>query len=273
MPTVLSGGVPIYYEVIGEGTPILLVHGFINSFESNLGQTGWVDFLLAQGHQVVGLDCRGHGLSGKPHDPSAYDGNRFADDVIAVMDAVGLERTDLMGYSMGGQIAINLLARRPERFTSVVAGGAGLRYAHLDPRRDQAATIEALETDDVSSITNPGALFMRQMAESRSIDPNSLAARDNDLKALAAVLRSSDPVRYASKPAEHTDALRRVQTLVLAVVGDKDTNLSEAQLLIDTVPFGELVLLPGEDHLSAVSSQKYKEAVASFLKAHAFTAA
>jgi hypothetical protein len=64
-----------------------------------------------------------------------------------------------------------------------------------------------------------------------------------------------------------------VQILVLAVVGDKDPSLPEAQLLVEIVPFGELVVLPGEDHPSAISSQMYKEAVASFLKAHALSAA
>jgi pimeloyl-ACP methyl ester carboxylesterase len=271
MPTVLSAGVPIHYEVIGAGTPILLVHGLLNSFESNWEQTGWLEFLLAQGCQVIGMDCRGHGLSGKPHDPSAYGGDHMADDVIAVMDAVGLDRTDLMGYSMGGGLAVDLLARVPERFTSVIVGGAGVRTV----RQDRPATIEALETDDVSTITDPRALLMRQMAESRSTNPTALAARDNDLKALAAVLRGAGGLwgSMAFDPAKLSGALSRVQIPVLAVVGDKDVNLSEAQLLIETVPFGELVVLPEEDHLSAVTSQKYKEAVASFLKAHALSAA
>jgi pimeloyl-ACP methyl ester carboxylesterase len=155
----------------------------------------------------------------------------------------------------------------PERFTSVVAGGAGIRAA----RPDRTATIEALETDDASSITDPRALAMRQFAENQSADPTSLAARDNDLKALAAVLRGTGST--ALDPAKLVDALRPVQTPVLAIAGDKDPNLSEAQLLIESVPFGELVVLVGEDHSSAISSQKYKEAVASFLNAHAFTAA
>jgi pimeloyl-ACP methyl ester carboxylesterase len=267
MPTVHSAGVPIYYEMIGTGTPILLVHGYASSFEGNWVQSGWVDFLLAQGRQVVGMDCRGHGLSGKPHEPSAYGGDRVPDDVIAVMDAVGLERTDLMGYSMGGRIAINLLARIPERFSSVIVGGAGLRSTP----RDQTATMEALEADDVSGITDPGARFLRQFAESRLTDPTSFAGRDNDLKALAAHSRGDGSVAY--DPAERADALRRVQTPILAVVGDKDPILLEAQQLIETVPFGELVVLPGEDHLSAIAAQQYKEAVASFLKAHALSAA
>lgn len=112
---------------------------------------------------------------------------------------------------------------------------------------------------------------MRRFAESRLTDPTSLAGRYNDLKALAASTRGNSSIGY--DPPERVDALRSVQTPVLAVVGDKDPILSEAQRLIETVPFGELVALPGEDHLGAVSSQEYKEAVVSFLKAHALNAA
>jgi pimeloyl-ACP methyl ester carboxylesterase len=260
MPTVQSAGVPIHYELIGTGTPILLVHGFLSSFEGNWRQSGWIDFLLGQGRQVVGMDCRGHGRSGKPHHASAYVGNQIPDDVIAVMDTLGLDRVDSMGYSMGGRIAVNLLARFPHRFTSVVVGGAGLGYGPPD-LQGRAATVQALETDDVSTITDPTALLFRQLAESRQTDPTSLAGRDNDLKALAAITRSDDWMH-----AEHDDALRRVQVPVLAVAGDQDPRLANARKLIETVPQGELVVLPGDDHLSAVRSPKYKEVVASFLQ-------
>jgi pimeloyl-ACP methyl ester carboxylesterase len=265
MPTVQSAGVPIDYEVIGTGTPILLVHGFLSSFEGNWGQSGWIDFLLAQDRQVVGMDCRGHGRSGKPHESSAYEGDQVADDVLAVMDVLGLDRVDIMGYSMGGRIAIDLLARVPERFTSVVVGGAGLRTARPVPD-SLAAGAAALEADDVSRITDPGNRFQRQFAESRLTDPASLAGLNNDLTALAACARIAKSISY--DPAERVEALRRVETPVLAVVGDKDRLVSEARLLIETVPFGELVVLPGEDHLSAITARGYREAVASFLKAH-----
>src|SRR5579884_3735902 len=138
MPVTESAGVPISYEQVGQGRPIVLVHGFSSSFDGNWRQTGWVDLLVQQGRQVIGLDCRGHGHSGKPHDPSAYAGHQMPDDVLAVMDTIGLERADLMGYSMGGWIATNLVSRHPERFTTVVVGGSGLRSAAQDPQRRSA---------------------------------------------------------------------------------------------------------------------------------------
>jgi pimeloyl-ACP methyl ester carboxylesterase len=66
-----------------------------------MGQTGWIDFLVSRGHTVVGLDIRGHGESGKPREPGAYDLQLMAEDVLAVMDATGVEQADLVGYSIG----------------------------------------------------------------------------------------------------------------------------------------------------------------------------
>jgi pimeloyl-ACP methyl ester carboxylesterase len=261
MVSVDSAGVPIHYELNGEGPPIVLVHGFITSLEANWRQTGWIDFLVAQGRTVVGMDCRGHGLSGKPHDPNAYDGNQMADDVLAVMDAIGLKRAALMGYSMGGKIAINLLARFPDRFTCVVVGGAGLPPSVSDaPLR--AVIAAALETDDVSTITDPTALFYRNLAASRVHDSRRIAGLDNDLKALGACYG-----RYFRELNQvDENALRRVQVSVLVVIGDRDEDLPLAQRLVDVTPGAQLVVLPGEDHISAIPTQAYKDAAAAFLR-------
>ena len=167
MPFVISAGVPIHYEVIGAGPPIVLVHGFASSLEGNWGQSGWIDFLVGRGRTVVGLDCRGHGTSGKPHDPDAYGGNHMPDDVLAVMEAAAVESADIMGYSMGVGIAINLLARFPGRFTSVVAGGQGGVRVPVEDAQFRIAIAEALETTDVSTISDPRALRLRRFADSR----------------------------------------------------------------------------------------------------------
>jgi pimeloyl-ACP methyl ester carboxylesterase len=257
MPTVQSAGVPIYYELLGAGTPILLVHGFAGSFE-DWGQSGWVDFLLAQGRQVVGMDCRGHGRSGKPHDPAAYDDPRMPDDVLAVIDAAGLEHGDLMGYSTGGAIAITLLSYHPDRFRSVIVDGAGVTPQSPQVLADIAA---ALVTDDLSAIKNPAALFFRQFAESRA----------NDLHALAALCKVRLGLRLTPEDVEA--ALGQVRVPLLFVVADKDRALAEAQRLSQAVPNAQLVILPGEDHFSALPAQTYKEAVASFLKEHSLSAA
>src|SRR5919109_4742115 len=107
MATVVSAGVPIHYEISGAGRPMVLVHGFASSAQQNWNATGWIDFLVALERQVIALDCRGHGQSGKPYDPAAYAGSAMPDDVIAVMDALGIQSAEIMGYSMGGWITLN----------------------------------------------------------------------------------------------------------------------------------------------------------------------
>jgi pimeloyl-ACP methyl ester carboxylesterase len=135
--------------------------------------------LVGEGRQVIGLDCRGHGNSGKPHSPQAYAGNRIPDDVLAVMDAAGIERADIMGYSMGALVTLNLLPRHAKRFTSVVVGGVGLPKPTTDPQR-RARLAAALEAADPATISEPTALRFRQ----------ALERRGNDLLALAAFQRS-----------------------------------------------------------------------------------
>ena len=190
----------------------------------------------------------------------------MVDDVLAVMDAVTPDAVDLMGYSMGGGIARGLLARYPERFRSVIIGGQG-----LGPRADDAdcsaAIANALETDDLSTITDPAALRLRLFAQSRHTNPQRLAGKGNDLKALAAIWRSDRAMGHLLRfvHPEYEDVLRQVQVPLLAVVGEEDLSIRSAQSLVDIMPRAELVVLPGENHLSDVRAEKYKEAVSAFI--------
>ena len=102
-----SDGVQIYFEEHGKGEPVVLVHGFASRAEHNWGAMNWFTTLAAH-YRVVALDCRGHGKSGKPHDPAAYDGETMGDDVIRLMDHLGIKRTLIMGYSMGARIVTGL---------------------------------------------------------------------------------------------------------------------------------------------------------------------
>src|ERR1700733_3977481 len=98
-----NDGVRIAWEEAGEGAPIVLVHGFASDRGQNWRAPGWYQTLTGAGRRVIALDCRGHGESAKPHDPSAY-GDAMVDDVAAVMAAAGVESADVMGYSMGGML-------------------------------------------------------------------------------------------------------------------------------------------------------------------------
>src|SRR5580692_5816676 len=107
-------GTRIAYEVVGEGQPVLLIHGFAASRVQNWKNPGWYETLTRAGYRVIAMDCRGHGESGKPHEPAAYDHDLMAADAAAVIRATASAPVFLMGYSMGGFISVRLLLDHPE---------------------------------------------------------------------------------------------------------------------------------------------------------------
>ena len=102
MPYVDSSGVSIHYHVEGEGPPLVLQHGLTSSLE-NWYAYGFVED-LKKDYRLIMVDARGHGRSGKPHDPKDYDLRLRVNDVLSVMDATGVDKAHYMGYSMGGRI-------------------------------------------------------------------------------------------------------------------------------------------------------------------------
>src|SRR5262245_20507477 len=115
MPSFNNSGVEIAYLDEGEGDPILLVHGFASTKDVNWVYPTWVSHLRQAGRRVIALDNRGHGGSSKLYDPEDYHVGILAGDVRALMDHLGLERADIMGYSLGGRITALLAHRNPER--------------------------------------------------------------------------------------------------------------------------------------------------------------
>lgn len=122
MPFAVNQGIRIYYETEGSGPPLVLHHGLSDSIEG-LRESGLVA-ALKEARRLILIDARGHGNSDKPHDPDAYALGLRARDVVAVLDALGIEKTDYYGYSMGGVIGYGVAAHAPERLSSLVAGGA-----------------------------------------------------------------------------------------------------------------------------------------------------
>ena len=119
-----SDGLKIYYESEGEGRAIVVVHGWGSSLQGNWVDTGWVEALRPM-RRVVALDVRGHGASDKPRDQAVYSYAKMSHDVLAVMDHLGLETADYLGYSMGACMGASLLGQAPARFGKMILGGIG----------------------------------------------------------------------------------------------------------------------------------------------------
>lgn len=239
-------GVKLYFEDEGSGTPVVLLHGLSSSTKGNWRDPGIWDALRASGNRVLGFDARGHGRSDKPHDSSAYDDDAMVRDVGAFLDHVGLDRTDLAGYSMGAGTALRFAAR-DDRLRRLVLGGIGGDPAKWGSDRRAGVRdrwLAGLEAEDADAIADPVARGARKVFE----------ARGNDLKAIAALLRVSRHLRG------DTD-LSRIAMPTLVVCGDKDASPHE---LAAALPDAEALVLEG-DHEGVVSNPALAKAIAEFV--------
>jgi pimeloyl-ACP methyl ester carboxylesterase len=238
-------GVQIAYGEAGPASadPVLLVHGFAADAGLNWISPGVLDAVAASGRRAIWVDCRGHGASDKPHDPAAYEHDAMAKDVLALADHVGVDRFDLVGYSMGARISLGLAQREP-RVRSVVLGGVGAAVTRMGRPLDTRGVLEGLVADDAGAVDNQTGKKFRAFAESTGAD----------LTALAAVVRAA--MSDADPSAIH------VPTLVLA--GDRDTLVGSPQVLADLIPAARCVIVGG-DHLSAVGKPEFRQAIVDFL--------
>lgn len=246
-----SGGVEIAYEVAGEGQPILLVHGFSATAQDNWVRTGWVQALTRARYKVVTFDLRGHGASQKLHDPADYTTAKMGGDAIALMDHLGIERADLMGFSMGAGIALWLAARHGERFGKVVLAGMGGKA--LEPSRPGNPVAEALEAADPSAVEDRTARAFRLYAENLG----------QDLRAIAACARA--PRRSAAEGEGVADLAGAVRNKALVIAGARDDLAGDPQALAALMPNARAEIIPGTDHMFALPNPMFKGAVMDFL--------
>jgi pimeloyl-ACP methyl ester carboxylesterase len=247
MPSFSRDGVEIAFLDQGEGEPIVLVHGFGSNKEVNWVAPGWVSTLTRAGRRVIALDNRGHGASTKLYDPAAYHSAIMADDVRALIDHLGLPRTDVMGYSMGARNTVFLALASPERLRSAILGGVGIRLVGgvgLSPD----VIVRALEAPSLAEVSDPTGRVFRAFAEQTK----------SDLRALAACLRGSrQPLDRAM--------LARIATPALVAAGTRDDIAGSPQDLAALIPGAQALAIPDRDHMLAVGDRVFKAAVVTFL--------
>ena len=241
-------GTDLYYEEEGVGSPVVLLHGLSVDTDQNWMSPGIWSGLVEAGHRVVGFDARGHGHSGKPHDPSAYEHDAMVKDVAACFDQLGLAEADLAGYSMGASTALQFAARggRVRRLVLGGIGGDPKRWGAADDRRAamRKQWLAAIEADDPDTLEDPVTRTARRVFE----------ARGNDLEAIAALLRSD---RQHLSPDMASPA---VECPTLVVCGDRDASPTE---LAAALPKGEALVIEG-DHESAVRNPELATAIVRF---------
>ena len=240
-----SDGVRLHFEVHGpeDGPPIVLVHGFASDYQLNWVGTRWQETLTKAGHRVIGLDCRGHGNSDKPHDPAAYALEVMAADVQRLLDHVEIATANYLGYSMGGKIGVQSMLDFPKRLGRVVLGGVGWGGAFR-------AANEIAKAFRGGPVDGPVATSFYDFAKARP---------SNDLEALAACI-------LGPQPEPDPSTLAKIANPLLVVVGDQDDVVTDVDKLIEHIPTAKLVTIAGRNHMSAVPAGEFKKAALEFLE-------
>jgi pimeloyl-ACP methyl ester carboxylesterase len=238
-------GTSIAYLDVGEGPPVLLLHGFAADHTANWVAPGVVDALVAAGHRVIAPDARGHGASAKPTEPARYADDAMVRDARALLDHLSIVAVDVVGYSMGALVAARLVPVEP-RSRSVVLGGLGEGLAGERRRANRGAIADALLADDPSTIEDPTARGFRKFADVTGADRRALAA-----------------IQRAPLPTNRTD-LGAIAVRALVLAGDRDVLVGSPQRIADRVPGATLRIVSG-DHLSAVNDPAFRAAIVEFL--------
>lgn len=249
---VISDGNNIYYEISGEGSPLIVVHGWSSNIESNWKSTGWIAALEPY-RKVIAIDIRGHGASSKPHDQAAYSYSAMAQDVLHVMDYLRISEADFLGYSLGAFSGVWLLGHHPNRFGAAILLGIGDEDATTIAEAPGIAA--ALRTDDISDIADPNFLGYRLFAE---LDPR------NDLEALALAALQMWPEGF---PVElGGPGLANLSSPVLILNGENDIPyVYTDEALAAAIPSSMLIEIPDADHFSVFNDQRFRDEVINFL--------
>jgi pimeloyl-ACP methyl ester carboxylesterase len=252
-------GINLYFETHGAGPPLILLHGGLGSGE----MFGPVLPILAEHHQVIAVDLQGHGRTADIDRP--IDIRLLAGDIAALIDHLGLEKPDLVGYSLGGGVALMTAVGYRERVNRLVAASIYLRPDAVDPDlRAQQRQVNAAAAESLK-VTPMYQLYQR------------VAPRPEDFPRLLDKLGASMMQDY-----DYTEDVRRIQVPTLFVAADADQappshyadmfkllggGLRDGGWLGENRPAGghALAILPGLTHYNMGTSPLFATVILNFL--------
>jgi pimeloyl-ACP methyl ester carboxylesterase len=236
-------GERIAWRELGEGRPVVLIHGYFSTAEVNWIKYGHAARIAAAGFRVIMPDLRGHGASTTTHDPAAYPADALTRDGHALIAHLGLTDYDLGGYSLGARTTARMLATgaTPSRVIFCGMGLEGMTDVH---RRSDY--FRGVLTNLGQHSRGSPAFMAEAFMKTSGGDP-------------VALLRVLDT--FTDTPAE---AIAAVSQPALVVMGDEDDEVGDGRALADALPNGRYHAIPG-GHMSAVVKAELGAAIADFL--------
>lgn len=248
-------GTKFHYFEMGTGTPVILIHGSggtaMNWMANGLGAS------LAKTNKVYAIDMRGHGQTVGPDGKRQKRTPNMDLDVLAFMDAMKIQKAHIGGFSMGGSITSQVMARAPERFITAHFGGSGVReaegsdFAKMIPPEPQG--------------TAPLDAEARRLYEARQAAEAAKAGVSNNPDDAANLSSQPVPAAMARPPLD----LTKISFPILAVVGEFDQPYARTHRLWREAPNFQRVILKNRGHLSSymagMTPEAYRDALTDFV--------
>ncbi|MBK7969294.1 MAG: alpha/beta hydrolase [Bacteroidetes bacterium] len=254
-------GFTIAYDDMGEGTPIIFLHGF--PFNKSMWKDQY-DY-LKQNFRVIAPDLRSFGNS--KDDSSELSMDLFANDLIALMDDLKLDKVTVCGLSMGGYIALNAIQRYPERFDTIILCDTQCNADTEEGKAKRYKSIEEIKSKGTSEFTegflknafHPDTLTSKPeiVSDTRTMMlSNSIQAFTHGLKALAERKDTCSKLDQINVPA-----------LIICGSDDTLTPVSKAQYLHENIKGSQLSIIPKAGHISNMEQpDEFNKIVYDFLK-------
>lgn len=241
-------GMQMYYEESGAGDPLIVLHGAY----MNIPTMGEIIPMLARTHHVYALEFQGHGRTTDIDRPITYQ--NLADDVAAFMDAVGIQKADIFGYSMGAGTGLQFAIRHPGKLDQLVAASVGYDLRGWQPAF--TAMIPQLTVDMMMSMP-----FAEQYKE--------LAANPNGFRGLVEKL-----IALEHEPMAWEAEVRALKAPILIIAGDADVSTLEHNVAMfrllggggmgdmgQPLPASRLAILPASSHTAVIGQAALLHAV------------
>ncbi|ASU34179.1 alpha/beta fold hydrolase [Mucilaginibacter xinganensis] len=261
MPVILANNVKIYYKLTGQGDPILLVHG--HPFDHTMWAPQIASFSTL--YQVITPDLRGYGKSGLPKLTRFED---YATDLLALMEALEVDRFHLAGLSQGGQIIMEIFRQAPKRIKSLIFADTFAGMDTPEVKQGRYDTADRLEKEGMDSYSNEVIYKM--------LKPEHVSSQPEAAAHVLKMMKASSPKGAATAlraRAERIDYLKvvlptiNIPTLVIVGRQDEFTPVAKAEELQQNLQNCKLVVIEDAGHLPNLEQPNaFNAAVLDFLK-------
>jgi pimeloyl-ACP methyl ester carboxylesterase len=250
-----SDGTKFHYFEMGTGTPVILIHGSggtaLNWMQNGFGPS------IAKTNRVLAIDMRGHGQTVGPDGKRQQRTPNMDLDVLAFMDGLGINRAHIGGFSMGGSITSQLMARAPERFITAHFGGSGVR-------EDDGSEFAKMIPPDPKGTAPLDAEARKRYLARQAAEAGRAGVANGEA---AASQLSSQPVP-AAVPRPPLD-LTKIEFPILAVVGEFDQPYTRTHRLWREAKIFQRVMLRNRGHLSSymagLAPELYRDSLTDFI--------